>query len=93
MALRFDGVVRRYGRRLALDHLDIHVRRGETLALLGPNGAGKSTTISLLLGLLRPHEGTVEVLGTTPAERRVAGKGRGHAPDRLGQRTSSGGAE
>jgi ABC-2 type transport system ATP-binding protein len=65
VALRFDGVVRRYGRHLALDHLDIQVRRGETLALLGPNGAGKSTTISLLLGLLRPHEGTVEVLGTT----------------------------
>jgi ABC-2 type transport system ATP-binding protein len=65
LALRFDRVVRRYGRHLALDHLDIHVKRGETLALLGPNGAGKSTTISLLLGLLRPHEGTVEVLGTT----------------------------
>jgi ABC-2 type transport system ATP-binding protein len=64
-ALRFDGVVRRYGKHLALDHLDFHVQRGETLALLGPNGAGKSTTISLLLGLLRPHEGRVEVLGTT----------------------------
>jgi ABC-2 type transport system ATP-binding protein len=65
VALRFDGVVRRYGKHLALDHLNIEVRQGETLALLGPNGAGKSTTISLLLGLLRPHEGTVEVLGTT----------------------------
>ncbi len=74
VALRFDGVVRRYGRRLALDHLDIHVRRGETLALLGPNGAGKSTTISLLLGLLKPHEGTVEVLGTTP--RNAVSQGR-----------------
>jgi ABC-2 type transport system ATP-binding protein len=57
--------VRRYGRHLALDHLDLEVSIGETLALLGPNGAGKSTTISLLLGLLQPHEGTVEVLGTT----------------------------
>jgi ABC-2 type transport system ATP-binding protein len=57
--------VRRYGRHLALDHLDFEVRKGETVALLGPNGAGKSTTISLLLGLLRPHEGTVEVLETT----------------------------
>jgi len=65
LALRFSGVVRRYGRHLALDHLDFEVRKGETVALLGPNGAGKSTTISLLLGLLRPHEGTVEVLETT----------------------------
>ncbi|MGO8863640.1 MAG: ABC transporter ATP-binding protein [Acidimicrobiales bacterium] len=65
LALRFGGVVRRYGRRLALDHLDLEVRTGEMVALLGPNGAGKSTAISLLLGLLRPHEGTVEVLGTT----------------------------
>ena len=48
--------------------------RGETLALLGPNGAGKSTTISLLLGLLKPHEGTVEVLGTTP--RNAVAQGR-----------------
>jgi ABC-2 type transport system ATP-binding protein len=65
LALRFSGVVRRYGRHLALDHLDFDVRKGETVALLGPNGAGKSTTISLLLGLLRPHEGAVEVLQTT----------------------------
>ena len=74
VALRFDGVVRRYGRHLALDHLDIEVRQGETLALLGPNGAGKSTTISLLLGLLRPHEGTVEVLGTTAREAVAQGR-------------------
>jgi ABC-2 type transport system ATP-binding protein len=74
LALRFDGVVRRYGRHLALDHLDIHVKRGETLALLGPNGAGKSTTISLLLGLLKPHEGSVEVLGTTA--RQAVSQGR-----------------
>jgi ABC-2 type transport system ATP-binding protein len=58
-------VVRRYGSRLAIDHLDLEVARGETLALLGPNGAGKSTTMSMLLGLLKPHEGNIEVLGTT----------------------------
>jgi ABC-2 type transport system ATP-binding protein len=74
VALRFDGVVRRYGKQLALDHLDIEVRQGETLALLGPNGAGKSTTISLLLGLLRPHEGTVEVLGTTARDAVAQGR-------------------
>jgi ABC-2 type transport system ATP-binding protein len=73
-AFRFEGVVRRYGRHLALDHLDIDVKRGETVALLGPNGAGKSTTISLLLGLLRAHEGTVEVLGTTAREAVAQGR-------------------
>ncbi len=73
-ALRFDDVVRRYGRHVALDHLSLQVARGETVALLGPNGAGKSTTISLLLGLLRPHAGTVEVLGTSP--HRAVAEGR-----------------
>ncbi len=73
-ALRFDGVVRRYGKQIALDHLDLQVARGETVALLGPNGAGKSTTISLLLGLLRPHAGLVEVLGTSA--RQAVAQGR-----------------
>ena len=73
-ALRFEDVVHRYGSHMALDGLGLEVARGETLALLGPNGAGKSTTISLLLGLLRPSSGTVEVLGTTP--RRAVAEGR-----------------
>ncbi len=73
-ALRFDRVTHRYGSRVALDGLGLEVARGETLALLGPNGAGKSTTISLLLGLLRPQAGIVEVLDTTP--RRALAEGR-----------------
>jgi ABC-2 type transport system ATP-binding protein len=73
-ALRFDGVVRRYGKHVALDHLDLQVAQGETVALLGPNGAGKSTTISLLLGLLRPQAGFVEVLGTSA--RQAVARGR-----------------
>jgi ABC-2 type transport system ATP-binding protein len=73
-ALSFKQVSYRYGCHLAVDQLDLDVARGETVALLGPNGAGKSTTISLLLGLLRPHAGTVEVLGTNP--RRAVADGR-----------------
>ena len=73
VALRFDGVVRRYGTHVALDHLDLTIRRGEMVALLGPNGAGKSTTISLILGLLRPNAGTIEVLGTTPHQAMARG--------------------
>ena len=73
-AVRIRGVTHRYGDHLAVDALSVEMARGETLALLGPNGAGKSTTISLVLGLLRPHEGAVEVFGTTP--RRALAEGR-----------------
>lgn len=73
-ALHFDEVVRRYGHRVAVDHLTLKVDSGETLALLGPNGAGKSTTIALLLGLLRPHSGSVEVFGTTPRAAVASGR-------------------
>ncbi len=66
VALSFRGVTHRYGTRIALDRLDLEVDQGEVLALLGPNGAGKSTTISVLLGLLRPQHGCVEVLGSDP---------------------------
>jgi ABC-2 type transport system ATP-binding protein len=73
-ALRFCGVVHRYRTLVALDHLDLEVARGETVALLGPNGAGKSTAISILLGLQCPQEGWVSVLGTDP--RTVMASGR-----------------
>lgn len=73
-ALSFRAVTHRYGDRVALDRLDLEVSQGEVLALLGPNGAGKSTTISALLGLVRPQEGSVEVLGTDP--RRAVAEGR-----------------
>jgi ABC-2 type transport system ATP-binding protein len=46
----------------------VQIAAGETVALLGPNGAGKSTTIDMLLGLLKPDEGSVSVFGSTPAE-------------------------
>ncbi len=62
------------GSLVALDHLDLEVARGETLALLGPNGAGKSTAISILLGLQRPQEGDVSVLGTDPRSAMASGK-------------------
>jgi ABC-2 type transport system ATP-binding protein len=73
-ALRFSGVVHRYRSILALDHLDLEVARGETLALLGPNGAGKSTAISIVLGLQRPQEGEINVLGTDARSAMASGK-------------------
>ncbi len=58
----------------AVRGIDLAIERGETVALLGPNGAGKSTTIDMLLGLTRPDEGSVTVLGGTPREAIDAGK-------------------
>jgi ABC-2 type transport system ATP-binding protein len=55
-----------YGSRRALDGLSFDVRSGETLGLLGPNGAGKSTAINLIVGLLRPDQGTVRIGGLDP---------------------------
>jgi len=55
--VRTTGLVKRFGATLALDGLDLEVRRGEVHGFLGPNGAGKSTTIRILLGLLRPDAG------------------------------------
>ncbi|MDO1530154.1 ABC transporter ATP-binding protein [Fulvimonas sp. R45] len=72
---RLAGAVKRYDKRIALDDVDLVLRRGELLALLGPNGAGKSTSIGLLLGLVRPDAGRAELFGLDPqrieARRRI----------------------
>ena len=62
-ALRATGLVKDYRRARAVDGVDIAVRPGERVALLGPNGAGKTTTLMMLLGVVTPDAGTVEVLG------------------------------
>ena len=64
----------------AVDNVDFEVRRGEVFGLLGPNGSGKSTTVKLLLGLLHPTRGHIEVFGRSP--RNVAAKSRiGYLPE------------
>jgi ABC-2 type transport system ATP-binding protein len=62
-ALRCEGLFKRYGPVVAVDGLNLEVRRSECFGLLGPNGAGKTTTIEILEGLLEPDGGEVEVLG------------------------------
>jgi ABC-2 type transport system ATP-binding protein len=52
----------------AVDGVDFEVRRGEVFGLLGPNGSGKSTTIKMLLGLLHPTRGVIEVFGRSPRD-------------------------
>ncbi|GIL29339.1 ABC transporter ATP-binding protein [Actinocatenispora comari] len=73
-AVRFRGVSFRYGQVRAVSGLDLTIPCGQTVALLGPNGAGKSTTIAMLLGLLAPAAGTVELFGAAPAAASTAGK-------------------
>src|SRR5512136_2905781 len=64
----------------AVDGVDFEVRRGEVFGLLGPNGSGKSTTVKLMLGLLYPTKGHIEVFGHSP--RHVATKSRiGYLPE------------
>jgi ABC-2 type transport system ATP-binding protein len=65
-AVSTAGLRKTFGRRVALDHLDLRVPTGEVHGLLGPNGAGKSTTLRILLGLLRADAGHVELLGADP---------------------------
>ncbi len=60
------GLIKTFGGTRALDGLDLEVAHGEVHGFLGPNGAGKSTTMRILLGLLRPSGGSVQVLGGDP---------------------------
>lgn len=62
-AVSLRGLVKRYEGVVAVDSLDLEIRRGECFGLLGPNGAGKTTTIEILIGLQEPTAGRVVVLG------------------------------
>ena len=74
LAVRLDAVTKRYGSVPAVGGLALGIPFGQTVALLGPNGAGKSTTVGMLLGLVRPDSGVVEVCGRGP--RRAVAQGR-----------------
>jgi ABC-2 type transport system ATP-binding protein len=63
VAIRAEGLTKRYRAAAALDQLDLEVAAGEVIGYLGPNGAGKTTTIKLLLGLIRASAGRAEIFG------------------------------
>jgi ABC-2 type transport system ATP-binding protein len=65
IAVRCRGLVKRYADVVAVNGLDLALRRGECFGLLGPNGAGKTTTIEILEGLIPPDAGEVEILGAS----------------------------
>lgn len=63
MALTADGLVKRYGERVALYEVSLRVGAGERVAIIGPNGAGKTTLLSMLAGVIRPDAGSVSAPG------------------------------
>jgi ABC-2 type transport system ATP-binding protein len=67
------GLTKRFGKRVAVDRVDLHIPRGSAFGYLGPNGAGKTTLIRMLLGLTQASEGSMRLLGRpVPAERAAA---------------------
>ena len=65
LAVSCHGLVKRYGNLIAVDGIDLEIRRGECFGMLGPNGAGKTTTIEILQGILGADAGDVVVLDQT----------------------------
>ncbi len=64
--LECKNLTKRYGRKTALDHINLSLRPGRIIGLLGPNGSGKTTMIKLINGLLTPTEGEILIRGMAP---------------------------
>jgi heme exporter protein A len=83
-ALQLEGLARHYGEREALSGVSLSLTAGQTLVVFGPNGAGKTTLLRVLATLLRPHAGSVRVLGSSLPNEAWAVRGRvgllGHEP-------------
>ena len=76
------GVRKSYGEHVAVRNLSLEIRRGELVAFVGPNGAGKTTTIKMIVGLLQPDAGTVEVCGHRIGANGIAAKAElAYVPD------------
>src|SRR6185312_8836083 len=71
IAVKTQGLGKKYGSFEALAPLDLEVKKGEVLGYLGPNGAGKTTTIRLLLGLIKPTSGHAEIFGINAQAQKV----------------------
>jgi len=85
VVIKAEGLTKRYGAKLAVDHIDLEVQAGEIVGILGPNGSGKTTTILMLLGLTEPSGGRAEVSGYDPLRDPLEVKRRvGYLPDQIG---------
>jgi ABC-2 type transport system ATP-binding protein len=63
VVVRTEHLTKHYGKLVAVDDLNLEVHRGEVFGFLGPNGAGKSTTMCMILGLIAPTSGNIEIFG------------------------------
>ncbi len=81
--LKIQGLSKRYGKFVAVRHIDLDVESGQVFGILGPNGAGKTTTLRMITGLIQPTGGTINIegfdLGTEPDD---AKRVTGFIPDR-----------
>jgi ABC-2 type transport system ATP-binding protein len=85
IVIKAEGLTKRYGSKVAVDHIDLEVRAGEIVGILGPNGSGKTTTILMLLGLTEPSGGYARVSGFDPLREPLEVKRRvGYLPDQIG---------
>jgi len=83
VAVKFEGLTISYGSFVAVENLSFIVKNGEIYGLLGPNGAGKTSTIKVLVGVLEPRAGSVEVYAT-PISNEVAAKSEvGYVPEEV----------
>ena len=84
-AVLADGLTKRFGDLVAVDHLSLTVVPGEAFALVGPDGAGKTTTMRLLCGIMDPDGGRAQVLGfDTVSESELLKEKIGYMPQRFG---------
>lgn len=63
--IKTTNLTKVYGNQKSVDNLNINVQQGEIYGFIGRNGAGKTTTIRMLLGLIKPTSGTIEIFGRT----------------------------
>jgi len=80
--VKLREVAKRYEDIVAVDYIDLDVKYGEILGILGPNGSGKTTTLKMILGLIKPDSGSVNVLGINTKDDPVAVKRQvGYVPE------------
>jgi len=84
LAIRAQGLTKRFGALVAVDHVDLRIPKAQVYGFLGPNGSGKSTTIRMLCGLLTPTSGDIEVLGLqVPREAEILRRRIGYMTQRF----------
>ena len=64
LVIETKGLTKHFPKKLAVDHVDMHVKKGDIYGLIGKNGAGKTTAMKMILGILTPTDGTISLFGS-----------------------------